>query len=436
MADLLLQVPGTIGSGSALVPSAAAAPAVGDQQLVVAQQAQVLAQLPGNAGEAQTDTEQQQQQQQQQQGGNALKRRSATWREGAGTVMAKMHAPCARMSGALHTSGSGTGSGSSGNRHGPPVTAAHGNPFGSSGGLQASPPQRPDHAAFDELMLTERSSPFGVTPSSLYYGASAANLPNSALTGEQAAAQRQEEQRKEARMKQNRADGGVARKLTLEQVTEHFGKSMKDATDALGVCPTTLKRACRRLGIPRWPRTEAEIPAVMAGLHTAGADGAAAGAAVGSSGDLAAQNALAGQALGSGGENAPASAAMDEGQNVDDAAVAADVAQNIRVADGAAATQPNTVSGAPVDTEVQATAALAVGAVRHSPDIDVSDRNANAPQQANSGLGQSLLHADDAPQQASRLQGPLLHTDDAPHFLSVESAPEQPHARNTSIDEC
>ena len=34
----------------------------------------------------------------------------------------------------------------------------------------------------------------------------------------------------------------------------HFGLGLREAADRLGICATTLKRACRRVGIQRWPR--------------------------------------------------------------------------------------------------------------------------------------------------------------------------------------
>lgn len=42
--------------------------------------------------------------------------------------------------------------------------------------------------------------------------------------------------------------------LTLRDLQNHFGLGLKEAASALGICTTTLKRACRRHGIQRWPR--------------------------------------------------------------------------------------------------------------------------------------------------------------------------------------
>ena len=60
---------------------------------------------------------------------------------------------------------------------------------------------------------------------------------------------------KALRNRVNRADGGIGRKLTLDVLKLQFGKGLKEAAECLGMCPTTLKRACRRLGVKRWPRT-------------------------------------------------------------------------------------------------------------------------------------------------------------------------------------
>eukprot|EP01026_Neomeris_dumetosa_P002472 TRINITY_DN106648_c0_g1_i1.p1 TRINITY_DN106648_c0_g1~~TRINITY_DN106648_c0_g1_i1.p1 ORF type:complete len:572 (-),score=42.86 TRINITY_DN106648_c0_g1_i1:650-2113(-) len=41
--------------------------------------------------------------------------------------------------------------------------------------------------------------------------------------------------------------------LTYAVIKKYFDRSLKQAAVDLGVCPTTLKRACRRIGIHRWP---------------------------------------------------------------------------------------------------------------------------------------------------------------------------------------
>jgi hypothetical protein len=45
-------------------------------------------------------------------------------------------------------------------------------------------------------------------------------------------------------------------RLTYDDLRGQFGKGIKDAAKALGICTTTLKRACRRHGITRWPRRQ------------------------------------------------------------------------------------------------------------------------------------------------------------------------------------
>eukprot|EP00884_Botryococcus_braunii_P002861 jgi/Botrbrau1/12576/Bobra.0169s0109.2 len=48
--------------------------------------------------------------------------------------------------------------------------------------------------------------------------------------------------------------GKPGKKLKYEDLRSQFGVGLKEAASRLGICPTTLKRACRRHGIQRWPR--------------------------------------------------------------------------------------------------------------------------------------------------------------------------------------
>eukprot|EP00210_Caulerpa_lentillifera_P002873 g2743.t1 len=52
---------------------------------------------------------------------------------------------------------------------------------------------------------------------------------------------------------ENRLGGGAGKRLSYSDLEKHFGHGLKDAANRLGICPTTLKRACRRNGITRWP---------------------------------------------------------------------------------------------------------------------------------------------------------------------------------------
>ncbi len=61
-------------------------------------------------------------------------------------------------------------------------------------------------------------------------------------------------ERKHSGMQQRPA--GAGRRLTYEDLQAQFGTGLKEAAVNLGVCATTLKRACRRNGITRWPRRQ------------------------------------------------------------------------------------------------------------------------------------------------------------------------------------
>eukprot|EP00884_Botryococcus_braunii_P003335 jgi/Botrbrau1/13001/Bobra.384_1s0025.1 len=50
--------------------------------------------------------------------------------------------------------------------------------------------------------------------------------------------------------------GKPGKKLQLHELQAQFGLGLKEAAARLRVCPTTLKRACRRHGIQRWPRRQ------------------------------------------------------------------------------------------------------------------------------------------------------------------------------------
>ena len=53
--------------------------------------------------------------------------------------------------------------------------------------------------------------------------------------------------------KKRRQKMGSGKHLTYQDLQKHFGVGLKQAAATLGICPTTLKRACRRNGIDRWP---------------------------------------------------------------------------------------------------------------------------------------------------------------------------------------
>jgi len=57
--------------------------------------------------------------------------------------------------------------------------------------------------------------------------------------------------------KKRRGKMGSGKHLTYKDLQKHFGVGLKEAAAALGICATTLKRACRRNGIERWPSRHA-----------------------------------------------------------------------------------------------------------------------------------------------------------------------------------
>eukprot|EP00210_Caulerpa_lentillifera_P002070 g1985.t1 len=59
--------------------------------------------------------------------------------------------------------------------------------------------------------------------------------------------------------KKSRRKMGCGKNLTYNDLKKYFHLGLKDAAAKLGICPTTLKRACRRNGIKRWPSKLAAI---------------------------------------------------------------------------------------------------------------------------------------------------------------------------------
>ena len=46
---------------------------------------------------------------------------------------------------------------------------------------------------------------------------------------------------------------------TIDTLRKHFDKPLIEAAYKLNLCPTSLKRKCRKLGITRWPYRRVNI---------------------------------------------------------------------------------------------------------------------------------------------------------------------------------
>lgn len=128
---------------------------------------------------------------------------------------------------------------------------ASSSPFGTTGGVHSQP------GTFWKVPAQARGGGGGAGEDG---GATAATLAgyqgaSSNIMGAHVMYQSYANDVKALRSKVNRIDGGIGRKVTLDVLKLQFGKGLKEAADNLGMCPTTLKRACRRLGVKRWPRT-------------------------------------------------------------------------------------------------------------------------------------------------------------------------------------
>lgn len=72
---------------------------------------------------------------------------------------------------------------------------------------------------------------------------------------------------------QKRVQMGSGKNLSFSDLKAHFGYGLKEAAARLGICPTTLKRACRRNGITRWPcRQITKLNKAMTEIGAAGKD--------------------------------------------------------------------------------------------------------------------------------------------------------------------
>jgi hypothetical protein len=65
---------------------------------------------------------------------------------------------------------------------------------------------------------------------------------------------------------------GAGRRLRYEDLQAQFGLGLKEAATNLGICAATLRSACRRNGIKRWPRRH--IAKLSSALNQMGYQGA------------------------------------------------------------------------------------------------------------------------------------------------------------------
>ena len=91
--------------------------------------------------------------------------------------------------------------------------------------------------------------PPGAKPAAGSPGAPAAPQPDDEIEGDEDGDDEEGEDGEDALP----GSATVRRSLPRDVVTDHFQFGLTEAAKRLGMCPTTLKRICRRYGVARWP---------------------------------------------------------------------------------------------------------------------------------------------------------------------------------------
>ncbi|CAG9466326.1 unnamed protein product [Pedinophyceae sp. YPF-701] len=113
---------------------------------------------------------------------------------------------------------------------------------------QREPPAHQDGGAWQAAMPVDEAS------ARLFPGQDGMELGDDGLREDGAARDFAGEEGECAEADNAEADAHVGKRLTLADIEPQFSVGLKEAARRLQVSVTTLKRACRRLGVPRWPR--------------------------------------------------------------------------------------------------------------------------------------------------------------------------------------